>query len=57
MLEQFTQIRILLANIQSNMSALRDDYQKALKEIERLQIENKKLKEDVERKTDSKKTT
>lgn len=57
MLEQFTQIRIILANIQSNMSALRDDYQKVLKELERLQKENEKLKENVERKTDSKKTT
>ena len=53
MLEQFTQIRILLANIQSNMSVLRDGYQKALKEIERLQTENEKLKQNVERKKNS----
>lgn len=57
MLEQFAQIRILLANIQSNMSLMRDDYQKAIKEIERLKTENEKLKQDVERKKDSEKTT
>ena len=57
MLEQFTQIRILLANIQNNMSLMRDDYQKAIKEIERLKTENEKLKQDVERKKDSEKTT
>ena len=53
MLEQFQQIRILLANIQNNMSAMIQEREQLIKEFERLQTENEKLKQNVERKKNS----
>lgn len=48
MREQFTQIRILLANIQNNMSLMLDERESLIKELDRLRNENEQLKTELE---------